>query len=247
MDFEQCKNAFIQYVKQFDLREKALMNKFHHAFRVMEYAHEIAQSLDLSTDDLEIVKMIGLFHDIGRFEQWTNYHTYADQKSVNHATLGVEIIKSNHFLERFTKDKEVQELILKSIQNHNQIEVKYRNERERLFTSIVRDADKLDILIEQNNQITTKNPTLNDKLVQSILKEELCQDVDLRELDEDYLLRALAFVFDIHFDYTIQYLEEKEIIKNKINLLEIYFENHLDVQKIKETMNTYIGKRRKIC
>ena len=143
----------------------------------------------------------------------------------------------------FVSDEDIQELVLKAVKNHNKLEVEPMNERELLFTNIIRDADKLDILIEQNNQINSENPVLNEKLIQSIEKKELCKNEDSNGTDEDHLLRSLAFLFDIHFDYTIRYLQQKGTIENKINLLEIYFPNNSDVTKIKEVIQTYIEER----
>lgn len=69
----------------------------------------------------------------------------------------------------------------------------------------------------------------------------------MNDTDEDFVLRSLAFVFDIHFDYTLQYLKEKGIIENKIQLLETYFPNDLNIQKIRSTIINYIEKRLNIC
>lgn len=234
---------FNQYVKNFDLKDKAILNKFHHTFRVMEYAMEIATSLKLNEEEIKIAGIIGLFHDIGRFKQWEIYKTYHDTDSVDHADLGVQILKENCWITEFVPDKGFQELVLKSVKNHNKLEIEPMNEREFLFTNIIRDADKLDILMEQNNQINSEKPTLNEKLIQSIEKKELCKDVDSNGTDEDLLLRSLAFLFDIHFDYTIHYLQEKGIIQNKINLLEVYFPNNQNVMKIKEVILYYMKER----
>lgn len=247
MNLQQCRKEFIHYVKKFDLKESMLMDKFHHTFRVMEYSMDIATSLHLNEEEVALAGLIGLLHDIGRFEQWTNYHTYHDKHSVDHADLGVEILKKDDFISKFTSNPEMQILILKAVQNHNKIEIEQMENRELLFTEIIRDADKLDILIEQNNQIRSERPVLNDQLLQSIQKHELCKDTEMNGTDEDFVLRSLAFVFDIHFDYTLQYLKEKEIIENKIQLLETYFPNDLNIQKIRSTIINYIEKRLNIC
>lgn len=242
---------FNQYVKKFDLKQKVLMDKFHHTFRVMDYCIEIANSLHLEEADVEIAGLIGLLHDIGRFEQWKIEQSY-DKNDMDHADLGVKILKDGNFIAEFISDIEIQKLILKAVENHNKLEIESMSERELLFTKIIRDADKLDILIEQSNQIRSESPILNEKLVQSIQKQELCKDTDMNSInglftDEDSVLRSLAFVFDIHFDYTLQYLEEKEIIQNKLNLLEIYFPDNPKVQEVKRIIIEYIEKRLKSC
>ena len=236
-----------QYVKQFNLKEKALMNKFHHTFRVMEYCMEIAKSLHLNDEEIKIAGMIGLLHDIGRFEQWTKYHTYCDADSIDHADLGVKILKNDNFISSFTSDIEMQKIILIAVKNHNKIEIESMSDRALLFTKIIRDADKLDILLEQGNQIRSENPILNDKLIESIQKHELCKNTDGNGTDEDSILRSLAFLFDIHFDYTLKYIQEKEVMQKKINLLEIYFPDNPKIKEIKKIIIEYIEKRLKSC
>lgn len=75
MMLQQCRKEWIQYVKQFDLKEKRLLEQFHHTFRVMEYSMEIARALHLKEEEIELIGVMGLLHDIGRFEQWTRYQT----------------------------------------------------------------------------------------------------------------------------------------------------------------------------
>ncbi len=244
---QQCRKEWIQYVKQFDLKEKRLLEQFHHTFRVMEYSMEIARALHLKEEEIELIGVMGLLHDIGRFEQWTRYQTYHDQYSMDHGELGAQILTKIDFLSSFVSNIEVKNLILKVVQNHHKRVIDFMSGRELLYVQIIQDADKLDILKEQGNQITTDSPILNEQLIQSIRMHELCKDTEMKDADEDYILRSLAFVFDIHFDYTLQYLKETEIIENKIKLLEIYFPENAKIQEIRRILIDYIEKRLNIC
>ena len=71
---------FNNYVKQFDLKNKHIMGKFHHSYRVMEFAIDIAKSLELGEKDIYIASLAGLLHDIGRFNHIKIYNTYSDEK-----------------------------------------------------------------------------------------------------------------------------------------------------------------------
>ena len=68
MDLEKVKKEFEIFVKQYDLENKKIKRKYGHSYRVMENAGKIANSLNLSNEEIEISKLIGLLHDIGRFE-----------------------------------------------------------------------------------------------------------------------------------------------------------------------------------
>ena len=64
---------FNDYAKTFDLKNPKIMEKFHHSYRVMEFAEDIGNSINLNEEDMHIVKIAALFHDIARFTQWTEY------------------------------------------------------------------------------------------------------------------------------------------------------------------------------
>ena len=40
-----------------------------HTYHVADNAREIAKKLNLSKEDIELAELIGLLHDIGRFEE----------------------------------------------------------------------------------------------------------------------------------------------------------------------------------
>lgn len=121
--------------------------KINHTFRVIDLCEEIAESLNLTKEDITLAKLCGLLHDIGRFEQWNRYKTFVDSKSVDHGDFGAKLLKEKNFIRRFNNDEKIDNLIIKVVKNHNKYEVEDDlTEREKLFTNIVRDADKTDIL-----------------------------------------------------------------------------------------------------
>ena len=93
MNLEKAKKEFEIFVQQYDLENEKIKRKFGHSFRVMEKAGQIAKSLSLPNEEIELSKLIGLLHDIGRFEQERIYKTFKDHESIDHGDLGVEILK----------------------------------------------------------------------------------------------------------------------------------------------------------
>ena len=45
---------------------------------------------NFSSEDVEIIMLIGLLHDYSRFEQWCKYNTFSDINSIDHGDLAVE-------------------------------------------------------------------------------------------------------------------------------------------------------------
>ena len=99
----ELKIRFQKYVQQFSSDDPVVQQnmdlKAEHTRRVCEAVKDIGSSLDLSKDDLCLAEATGLLHDIGRFAQYSRYRTFSDDRSENHALLGVKVIEANRFLE----------------------------------------------------------------------------------------------------------------------------------------------------
>lgn len=111
---QKYRNLFNQYVKTFNMKDKMILLKFHHTYRVVEYAHQIAESVGVDTFKAELC---ALFHDIARFTQWDKYHTFHDSQSIDHGDLGCTLIKE-HFSEI-----PYLELVLFTTRNHNKFRI----------------------------------------------------------------------------------------------------------------------------
>ena len=149
-------DAFDDYALKFDLDDDAIKRKYEHSYRVVHQADEIAYTLKLDEDDSYLVCLIALLHDIGRFMQWKNYKTYSDNKSINHATLGIKILFEEKLINNFKLDKKDYDLVKVAIENHNKYELneKELSEKELLHSRILRDADKIDILYHFENSVS---------------------------------------------------------------------------------------------
>ncbi len=62
------KEAFEKYVKNYDMKDPDILYKYKHSYRVMALSEYLADKLNLSQIDKDLAKIIGLYHDIGRFE-----------------------------------------------------------------------------------------------------------------------------------------------------------------------------------
>ena len=226
---------FNDYAKTFDLKNKNIMMKFHHSYRVMEYSRDIAKSLNLNEDDIKLASIIGLLHDIARFYQWTKYETYVDLKSIDHGDLGYTILKDN-FLDKIDLKEEDKKILLLAVKMHNKYKIDVSNEREELFCNIIRDADKLDIMKEQIN-VLDKEYELKDEVIDELMKHQLLSN-KIANTPMIGLLRHLAFTFDLNYDYSFKFILENEIIEKIINIVEIY--SNRDLKKLQDDVLNYI-------
>ena len=140
LEIKSAKTIFFddaQIVDGIILKEK-------HTWKVVKNCENLAKHLNLNEHDSLLAKMIGLFHDVGRFYQFTVYRTFNDALSENHAKLGLKVIKDLPFMAKL--DEEDLATLKFAIGNHNAKEIApTENQRHLAFAKLIRDADKIDI------------------------------------------------------------------------------------------------------
>jgi putative nucleotidyltransferase with HDIG domain len=114
---------FNDYVSNFYLKGQdqendwAIQLKEEHSWKVREEIIKISQRLQLSEDDILIAEILGLFHDIGRFQQYEKYRTFRDDLSENHAQIGARIVEHSQILKDLNADE--RNIITNGILYHN--------------------------------------------------------------------------------------------------------------------------------
>lgn len=237
---ENFKNSiaeFDNYIKQFDMSDPMISRKYHHTFRVVNYAKEIGISENLNDQNQYILFLCALLHDIARFTQATDYHTFNDLLSFDHGDKGYEILLQDNFISRFTTDKNIQKIVLKAIKNHNKFSVDSTlNDQELFFANLVRDADKIDILDKLLNELNDENYTIELEAITAFFSHKLYKS-STNPTNATKLVRSLCFIYDINFNKTFELILEKKIIERKIEVLKKHFDNTFVDSLYDEAMN----------
>jgi hypothetical protein len=216
---------FNDYCRTFDLDdEEARLNyalKELHTSKVMDNILLLAESAGLCDDRLELAGMVGLLHDVGRFEQFRQHRTFYDSKSENHAALGLKVIRENRLLEGLTNDET--DTILQSVGLHNVFKVPDSISGEkRLYLNLIRDADKLDIWRVFAHQCTLPEdeqasaamlgfpdlPECSTEVLECIGQREMVNLSFLRTVN-DFKMLQISWVFDLHFPLSFQLAMER--------------------------------------
>ncbi len=170
LDRDHVKEVFKTYTDAYDSSDPKIALKIEHTYHVAEVADQIAMSLNFSKEDQDLAWLLGMLHDIGRFEQVRRYGTFIDAKSIAHALMSCQVLfpeayqvkehffdempngrmgRVEDYLKGMTEEacpKDWPQLIHNAISLHSAFRLpKDQPERERLFSSILRDADKVDI------------------------------------------------------------------------------------------------------
>lgn len=201
---ENVINAFAEYVRNYDPSDEKIKLKIDHTYRVAGLCQRIAESLGLSEPDVDIAWLLGMLHDIGRFEQIRRFGTFNDVQSVDHAEFGADLLFKEGLIRKFAEGyyeecelarsgNEEAEQIIKNNEHHNKdtglLEMairqhnKYRvkedlTERQRMFCDILRDADKVDIF--------KVNADIPMEIIYDVTTEELKNGVITKEVLESF-------------------------------------------------------------
>lgn len=195
--------------------KKNLALKKAHSRRVAKEILYIGKQLGMDDDRLRLAEIIGLFHDIGRFEQYVRYRTFVDRKSENHAELGINVLQEHGVLDPLAEEE--REIILRAIRYHNRASLPPDESAEYLFfAKLIRDADKLDIWKVLTEYYYRKNGESNEAIELDLpdepyVSEEICRAlmqkkvVDSRHLNtrNDFKLLQVGWIFDVNFKPTL--------------------------------------------
>ena len=98
MNKQAALEAFREYASLYDTDDIKIKLKIDHTYRVADIAERIGDSVGADSD---FSWFLGLLHDIGRFEQLTQYGTFKDADSVDHAELGADMLFTDGLIESF--------------------------------------------------------------------------------------------------------------------------------------------------
>lgn len=224
IDRAHVKDVFQSYVSDYDLSDVKVRLKVDHTCRVAGLCDAITDDLGLSSEDRDLAWLSGMLHDIGRFEQLRRYHTFVDSRSVNHAALSADILFKGGLISRFVKTSGLQQcaapvdeearrdhdslrILEKSIRLHNVYRLPEKMAgREYLFATILRDADKVDILrVNCETPVTEiydlpmeafRKASITDEVLNDVLSHENVNRVHSKTAI-DFIIGHIAFVFGL--------------------------------------------------
>ena len=243
MDFELAKKALKEYLKNYNTSDGCIALKVKHTYETVKMSEYIATNLGLDKENIELAKIIALLHDIGRFEQIKQFEDFSD-KRIEHAEFGVKILFEDNLIRQFIKEKQYDKIIEKAIYNHNKLKIEDNlTEIELLHCKIVRDADKLDnFRVKQEDKFENMFPqiynsetidyeTISDKVYKDFMEHKSIKLKD-RKTIIDYWICVIAFIFDLNFNISLQYVKENNYIDILIDRIE--YKNKDTKQKMEE-------------
>lgn len=240
---ELFEKSFEDYLIAYDGTVKEIRFKHSHSFRVEELMEELAKKLNLNAEEIMIAKVIGLLHDIGRFEQVKQYEKCSDVKTgVDHADESVNYLFDQGHIRDYIKEDKYDEIIKDAIKNHNKYSIdKKVKGKNLLFSKMIRDMDKVDIfrvLFEEFKYKFNKDD-ISLKVQESIDKKETVYSKDIKT-KSDAFMSYCAFLFDVNFKESFEILRKTENFNNFLKVVKPVKGSEEKLKEIEDYFIKYI-------
>lgn len=236
-----AKKTFNEFIQQFDATHPKIDIKIRHTYGVIDACDYLARSMHLSEEDHQLALLIGLLHDIGRFEQLTRFNSY-DDTLLPHAEAGLDVLFNQGWIRKFIDADIYDDIIYHAIKNHSIYKIDPTLSGQALLhAQIIRDADKLDnfrvktedsiqAMLEVNEEQLGKEP-VTDAIYDNFLNHKLILKSD-RKTHMDMWISYMAFIYDFNFAASFQYILDHNYIN--LNIDRIPYGNPDTAEKMKK-------------
>ena len=182
--------------------------------------------MGLPEEDRQLAQLIGLLHDIGRFEQLKRYNSF-EPNTMDHASFGVQILFEEGMIRQFVEENTWDSVIRTAIAKHSDYKLEgIEDSRELMHARIIRDADKLDnCRVKLEDPIETMLGVSAEEVGKTKISPEVMEQVyrkesilsQTRKTKMDYWVSYLAYFFDINYEATFQIIREQNYVDRLIN------------------------------
>lgn len=253
IDRRRAKEAFAQYVNGYDMTVGQIQLKVKHTYKVAEISEQIANGLNLPEEKVDLAWLIGLLHDIARFEQNKRYGTFNDLTSVDHGNLGVEILFAEGKIRDFVDDNAYDSIIETAIKYHNKYKVDENVDlHTKMFCNIIRDADKLDIFrvnLESSKEDVYEvseedfiNAEFSDGVFESFFNEKTVFK-QLKKNAVDGLACHLSLIYDINYPISLKIALEQGFVEEMMNFKSNNPKTNEQLKLMSAKLKEYINKK----
>lgn len=187
------------------------MGRFTHSYRTATICEEIAKRLFLKQEYIDVAWLLGLLHDIARFEQAKRFNSFLDTPEFDHGDYGVKILFEDALIREFSVKEEYYSLLENPIRYHNKMSVgQCSSLLEKLFCNMIRDADKIDIFYQVNQyaELYKTFDDISDDAIRYIAERQLVPYSVVQTKGDKYALLS-ALIFDFNIPCSLDIVKEK--------------------------------------
>lgn len=254
IDKKRVRETFAAYVKNYDDNDEKIKLKIGHTYRVSELCQKIAVSAGFCEQDVELSWLTGMLHDVGRFEQLRKYNTFIDAESVDHAGLGADILFREGKIRDYVEDSTNDLLLEKVIRLHSVYRLpETLTKRERMFSELLRDADKIDILkvnvevpLEEIYNVTTEELT-QAEVSEAVMHSFYEKHAILRNLKQtvvDHLVGHISLIYELVYPLSLKIVMEQGYLEKMMNFQSENEKTRTQFAEIRRQIRNYVNQGR---
>jgi len=237
---------FEEYIKKIDMNNSWSKAKYFHSLKSMDLARIIASNFNIfNEEELVVIELIALFHDIGNFEQ-KNYN-YLDNSEEDSTMKSIHILFDEGLLRKITDETKYDTIIKLGIFCHNKDALpKNIDDKTACICNIMKDVYKLEELrmIIHYPYIDNRIDVYPSELVYNDFKQFKKVPEKVSENNADNILVALSHIFEINYKTSYAQLLEKGYITKIMDSL-IYEDKKIEkfFKQIDLVLNSYVKKK----
>lgn len=254
VDREHVKEIFRKYTDAYDASDEKVRLKIEHTYRVADLCERIAKAEGMAAVDVELAWLLGMLHDVGRFEQLRQYGTFIDAQSVDHAQFGADILFVEGKIRDYIADDAEDELIETAIRVHNVYRIPEElPERTKRLSNLLRDADKVDILkvnidfsLEEIYNVTTEE-LRNSEVAEEVMTSFFEHHAILRSIRRtvvDHAVGHISLVFELVYDESLRIVEEQGYLEQLMDFKSNNPKTMEQFAELRAEMEKYLSTRR---
>ena len=237
---------FEEYIKKIDMNNNYSKAKYFHSLKSMDMARIIATDLGIFTEDeIVIIELIALFHDIGDFED--KNHNYLDNQEVDNAMKSINILFDEGLIRKITDDTSYDNIIKLGIFCHNKEGLpKNIDEKTICICNIMKDIYRLEEL-----RMLISYPYIDNRINEypsSLVYDEFKQfkevNAKMSDNNADNALIVLSKLFNLNYKISYTLVEEKGYIEKIIDSL-VFKDRKIEkfFKQIEIVLKNYLKKK----
>lgn len=237
---------FEEYIRKIDMTNTWSKAKYFHSLKSMDLAKIIATNMNIfNEEEIVIIELIALFHDIGNFEQ-KNYN-YLDNTEEDSTMKSINILFEEGLIRKITEDTKYDNIIKLAIFCHNKDGLpKNIDDKTIAICNIMKDVYRLEEL-----RMIINYPYLDNRineypstLVYNDFKLFRPLNNKVSDNNADNILICLSNLFGLNYKISYSLVEEKEYIEKIINSL-IFEDRKIEkfFKQIELVLKSYLKKK----
>lgn len=253
LDYSKARNEFEKYLDGYDRTDDKIKLKIIHTYGVAEQSEKVAHRMGLSEEDVTLARIIALLHDIGRFEQLKQFHSW-DASVMDHAAYGVHVLFDEGLIRRFIDKDTWDAMIRTAIAHHSAYSLDITgDDRTLLHARLIRDADKLDncrVKLEEPVEVLLDASPgevgameVTPEIARAFFSNK-CILLSERITKVDYWVSYVAYFYDINFAESLSVIRKENYVSRIIDRIPYTNpQTALTMERMKKYMESYIDSR----